>query len=259
MEFFQALKVQGRVISALTLRETRSRYGNSKLGFFWALFEPFAHIAVFMLIFTFSGRASPIDDSIGIFILTGILPWLIYSNIVSQVMKGVSANKALLGYPQVMPIDISISRIILEVATLFIVMLLFLAIGVYFGVTIKIDSFLTIMSPVGLLILLGTGVGLINSALLNFFPSYNNLYSAFSRPMYFMSGVFFTASFLSPQVYELLDFNPILHLIEWFRVGFYASFDSNLYDTDYAVSVTLVLFAIGLLAERVTRKRAREL
>ena len=48
MEFFQALAVQGRVISALTLRETRSRYGNSKLGFFWALFEPAAHVAVFM-------------------------------------------------------------------------------------------------------------------------------------------------------------------------------------------------------------------
>lgn len=258
MELLHALKVQGRVISALTLRETRSRYGNSKLGFFWALFEPFAHIAVFMLIFTFSGRAAPIGDSIGIFILTGILPWLIYSNIVSRIMMGVSANKPLLGYPQVMPIDISISRIILEVATLFVVMIFFLAVGLYMGVTIKIDSFLTIMSVVGLLILLGTGIGLINSALMHYFPSYGNLYSALSRPMYFMSGVFFTANFLSPRVYELIDFNPLLHLIEWFRTGFYASFDSRLYDAEYTVSVTLVIFSLGLLAEKVTRKRARE-
>ena len=59
MEFFQALNVQGRVISALTLRETRARYGNSKLGFFWALFEPFAHVIVFIGIFSALGRAIP--------------------------------------------------------------------------------------------------------------------------------------------------------------------------------------------------------
>ncbi|MCF6194451.1 MAG: hypothetical protein L3J46_09000, partial [Kangiellaceae bacterium] len=82
MELTSALKVQGRVISALTLRETRSRYGNSKLGYFWALFEPFAHVLVFIGIFTALGRAPPIGESTGLFILTGIMPWLLYSNVV---------------------------------------------------------------------------------------------------------------------------------------------------------------------------------
>ena len=62
MELLNALNVQGRVISALTLRETRSRYSNSKLGFFWALFEPFAHVVVFIGIFSALGRATPIGE-----------------------------------------------------------------------------------------------------------------------------------------------------------------------------------------------------
>jgi len=95
MEFIQALNVQGRVISALTLRETRARYGDSKLGFFWALFEPFAHIIVFIGIFSAMGRAIPLGDSMGIFILTGIIPWLLYSNIVGNVMIALNANKAI--------------------------------------------------------------------------------------------------------------------------------------------------------------------
>lgn len=259
MEFFQALSVQGRVISALTLRETRSRYGNSKLGFFWALFEPFAHIMVFIGIFSALGRATPLGESMGIFILTGIAPWLLYSNIVSGVMSGLSANKALLGYPQVMPIDITISRVILESSTLVLVTLFFLAVAAYLGISIRIDSLLQIFSAAGLLILLATGVGLINAAIIPHYPSYASIYSAFSRPLYFISGVFFTANFLAPQVYEALDFNPILHLIEWFRVGFYPSFDSDLYDPSYTIAVCVSIFTIGLIAERLSSKRARQI
>lgn len=258
MEFFQSLSVQGRVISALTLRETRARYGNSKLGFFWALFEPFAHIIVFIGIFSGLGRAIPLGDSMGLFILTGIVPWLLYSNTVSNVMGGLNANKPLLGYPQVMPLDIVISRVILEAATLFIVMLLFLAAFDYLGVRIEIDSFLQMFNAYALLVLLATGMGLINAAIAQAYPSYGSIYSAFSRPLYFISGVFFTADFLSPDVYAAIDFNPLIHLIEWFRSGFYPSFQSHLYDPDYAIAVCVSIFTIGLVVERINSKKARQ-
>ena len=258
MEFFQALSVQGKVISALTLRETRSRYGNSKLGFFWALFEPFAHIVVFIGIFSALSRAIPLGESMGIFILTGIIPWLLYSKTVGDIMGGLKANKALLGYPQVMPMDIIISRVVLEAATLLIVMVVFIGVFAYLGTTIKIDSFLQMCIPYTLLILLATGVGLINAAIVPIYPSYQSIYSSFSRPLYFISGVFFTADFLTPEVYEAIDFNPLIHLIEWFRSGYYTSFQSDLYDPEYAVAVCVSIFAIGLVVERITSKRARQ-
>lgn len=259
MEFWNALSVQGRVISALALRETRSRYGNSRLGFFWALFEPFAHVIVFIGIFSALGRASPIGESIFLFILTGIIPWLLYSNIVNKVMLGKTANKALLGYPQVMPIDIIISRIIIETSTLILVMLFFLGSAIFFDISIQIDSFLQMISAAGLIILLATGIGLINAAIIPHYPSYKNIYKAFSRPLYFISGVFFTADFLSAEAYAMVKYNPLIHLVEWFRSGFYSSFDSNLYDPSYAISVCLGFFIVGLVAERISSKRARQI
>ncbi len=259
MELIQALNVQGRVISALILRETRSRYGDSKLGFFWALFEPFAHIAVFMAIFSAMGRGVPIGDSMAVFILTGIIPWLLFNNIVTGIMGGVEGNQSLLGYPQVMPIDITLSRIALEFSTLVIVFLFFLILAINFGFSINIDDSLMMFSSVGILIILASGIGMINAAIKLYYPSYGTIYSAFSRPFYFMSGIFYTADFLSPDVLNLIDFNPILHVVEWFRSGFYTSFDSHFYDVEYVVSVSLAFFIIGLMAERLTRKRARQI
>ncbi len=259
MELIHAMQVQGRVISALTLRETRSRYGNSKLGFFWALFEPFAHVVVFIGIFSALDRATPIGESMGIFILTGIVPWLLYSNIVSNVMGGLSSNKPLLGYPQVMPMDITLSRVILESSTLLLVLLFFLGIAAYLGLSIKIDSFLQMLSAAGLIILLATGMGLINAAIIPHYPSYASIYSAFSRPLYFISGIFFTSDFLPPEVYETIDFNPLIHLIEWFRIGFYPGFDSDLVDKSYAITVCVSIFTIGLIVERLNSRKARQI
>ena len=257
MEFFNALSVQSRVISALTLHETRSRFGNSKLGFFWALFEPFAHIMVFIAIFSALDRAVPIGDSMGLFILTGIIPWLMFSNIVNNVMRAVKQNKPLLGYPQVMPFDIMISQVILEFATLVLIFLFFVFIISASGVKIRIDDYLQLAQPTGLLVLLGTGIGMINSAIIEKFPSYRSLYTAVSRLFYFTSGVFFTANFLSPEVFEAIDFNPLIHLIDWFRSGFFPSYNSDLYDAKYTVAVCVSIFFIGLLVERINSKRLR--
>jgi capsular polysaccharide transport system permease protein len=258
MSFTHALSLQGKVIAALTLRETRSRYGSSKLGYFWALFEPFAHVMVFIGIFSALDRAPPIGQSTGLFILTGIIPWLLFSNIVNGVMGGLQANKALLGYPQVMPMDISISRVILESSTLLLVLLVFLAIAAYLGFSIRIDSFLQMMSATGLLIIFSMGVGMINAALVAKYPSYKSIYSSISRPLYFISGVFFTADFLSPEVYDVVSINPLLHLIEWFRSGFYTSYSSDLYDPKYTIVVCVGFFVCGLAVERINSKKVRQ-
>jgi len=259
LELLHALSVQGRVISALTLRETRSRYGNRKLSFFWALFEPFAHVVVFVAIFSSLGRTSPIGDNIGVFLLTGIMPWLLYSNTVSAIMNGLASNKSLLGYPQVMPLDIVISRVIIEFSSITLVFLLFIVLVIFSDTSIKIDNFLQLMSATSLFLLFAIGVGLINAAILHSAPSYANIYSAISRPLYFMSGIFFTADFLSPEAYSYLSYNPLLHMMDWFRSGFFTSFESTLYDVEYTVSVTLSVFLVGLIAERLTSKKAREI
>jgi len=259
MEFIQAFSLQRKVIAALILREVTSRYANTKLGFFWALFEPFAHIAVFMSIFTAINRPAPVGDSIGLFILTGIIPWQLYTNTVNTVMSAVSGNKALLGYPQVMPLDIVIARVLLEFATIFMVMLIFLGVALFFGFNIKIDNFLDMLTISGIIILLAMGVGFINTTIIEFFPSYRSIYNALSMPLYFGSGIFFTMDFFSSDALQFLAYNPMLNLIEWFRDAFYTEFSSNLFDREYAITVAFVVFGLGLLLERLMRKRARQI
>ena len=50
-DVFKAMQTQARVVWALMLRETISRYGDYKIGFLWAFLEPFMMVSVFVFVF----------------------------------------------------------------------------------------------------------------------------------------------------------------------------------------------------------------
>ncbi len=98
-ELRHALRVQGRVIHALILREALGKYGKSKLGYLWALLEPVLQVLMLVLIFSALGRQSPVGGDLAVFFTTGIVPWLIYSSLSSRLSGALGANQALLAYP----------------------------------------------------------------------------------------------------------------------------------------------------------------
>src|SRR6202043_1597700 len=74
--FLETLRTQLRVIHALIIRETRTRFGDSKLGYGWALLEPTAHILMLSLVFAVLMRGRPpIGGGFFIFYYTGIIPY----------------------------------------------------------------------------------------------------------------------------------------------------------------------------------------
>ena len=72
--FGERLRTQCRVIQALIIRETRTRFGDAKLGYGWALLEPILHITLLSGVFSLlmQGRP-PIGTHFFIFYFTGIM------------------------------------------------------------------------------------------------------------------------------------------------------------------------------------------
>jgi hypothetical protein len=72
--FVERLKTQGRVIHALIIRETRTRFGDSRLGYGWALIEPILHIALLSAVFSLLMRGQPpIGTHFFVFYYTGLI------------------------------------------------------------------------------------------------------------------------------------------------------------------------------------------
>ena len=75
------------------------------------------------------------------------------------------------------------------------------------------------------------------------------------RPLFWTSGIFFTANDLPSGVREFFVLNPVLHVIETVRDGWFTAYTARYVDRLYVVSWILGLFFLGLALERVARRR----
>ena len=78
-DFWAGLATQGRVISALLRREALTRYSHTRIGYLWAVLEPIAHLLTLGVLFRiFTQGPPPVGDSLFLFYLTGLIPFLVF-------------------------------------------------------------------------------------------------------------------------------------------------------------------------------------
>jgi capsular polysaccharide transport system permease protein len=73
-------------------------------------------------------------------------------------------------------------------------------------------------------------------------------------PLFFISGIFYIPSNLPQEAISILEWNPVLHLVEWMRMGYYPNYDSTVLDKTYPLGIAMILILFGLAGERFYRK-----
>ena len=189
--FIDRLRTQFRVIHALIIRETRTRFGDSRLGYGWALIEPILHIGLLSAVFSLLMHGNPpIGTHFFIFYFTGLIPYHVFVHTSTSMMHGVTSNGSLLQLPLVTPLDVILSRGLLEFATDIIVAAMLLAGFATFGLPAMPSNVWGVANALIATALLGCGVGFINAVLQALFRSWDKLWNNATRLLYFFSGIF---------------------------------------------------------------------
>lgn len=247
-------RAQGRVLGALILRETRATFGTSQLGYLWAIATPAAGVGVLVVIFSAVGRIAPYGTSLVLFFATGILTLEFFRKLADSLMTAIEANRALLAYPPIRETDVILARAALICATHAVIMM------ILYGVLIAVEEADPPAHPGELLValgataLLGFGFGTFSLWLLGAWPSWRQIEKIITRPLMFISGIFYVPSLLPPEAQAVLSWNPVLHAVEWVRIAWYASYASPILDRNFLLITGLALTAAGLAGERLSRR-----
>jgi capsular polysaccharide transport system permease protein len=249
-------RVMIRVIYGLMLRESRTRYGSSDLGYLWAVIDPAVQMSVFWIVYTLLGRNIPVPTSMPVFLVTGILPFLFWRNCTIRGGSAAAANLPLLTYPQVKVFDVVIARVLLDAATVVIVTMIFV-VGLRFGYGQQFTSWvrdpIILAEAVFTLFFFAFCTASLSSSLARIWRAWPLVFSYLSRPLYFTSGIFFTLSELPTTFRGLALYNPIAHILEWIRTGAIPGFVSNLYSPIYIYSWAFIMLFTALLIDWVLR------
>ncbi len=249
------LWIQIRVIAALTLRETRMTFGTSHTGYLWVIVQPLVSISFLVFLFYLIGCQSPYGTSLALFFSTAILTLELYNKISVSLMRSFTSNKSLLTYPMIKETDTLFARLTLIACTFIVINTLFYSGLIVLGLAgfpahpeRMIQAFLGTS-------FLGFGVGTLNAILYQRNQAWQHVEKIFARPLFFLSGVFYIPSHLPPEAVAILRWNPIIHLVEWTREGYYANYESDVLNVGYPLSLAAILVIMGLFWERITRKQ----
>lgn len=234
----------------LTLRELRSKYKRSFLGWAWSLVNPLANMVVYTVVFSFFLRARPAAGVNGLNVyalslLCGLLPWTFFAisvngSIVSLVGNGALIKKSY--FPrQLLPGAMVGATLVSH----FIEMGLLIVVLTGFG-----DWQAAAFVPVVLLLIV---INVIFTLGLSLFFSSLNVY--FRDIEHFMAILLLVWMYMTPIIYPItsvparfrgiLKLNPMTEMTTAFRSVLYYGQMPGWRDVVYWLGWAVALFAIG--------------
>lgn len=244
------------VWQALMLREALSRLFSSRAAWFWLLAEPVMHVAYLIFIYTAIRLRTIGGIDTAVWVIAGMLAFFMFRRTMMQVTNAVSANTALFTYRQVKPIDAVLVRGVIEGTLMLTITVLLLAGAALFGHSVIPDDPLMVATAFLGLWLLGLGMGLIISVLIELVPEAGRLISLAMRPLYILSGVILPISAVPQPYRDWLLWNPVVHGLEAARLGFspyyHAVPEMNI---SYLYGFSLVAIFLGLAMHRRAASR----
>lgn len=242
-------------IAALTSRERQTRFSGGAFGYLWAFATPVAWIVLVVGMFWILGRTPPIAVGPEIFVATGILPYALFRQTITSMMRGLIANRSMTYLQPIIGQDILLSSAVLELINLIMTSaLIFGGIFLFFD-TPAPANLLQVYVAMAMAWGLGVGTGALFAAIGQASDSFARFIPLALRPLFWISGIFFTATELPATAQSLFWWNPLFHCIEALREGFFLGYVSPVSDLWYPLAVAIGCFIASNYVTHYIRMR----
>jgi capsular polysaccharide transport system permease protein len=212
-------------------------------------------VATFGAIYYVVGRMAPPGMGAISFLTTGFVPFFLFRETCGRNVVAVSSNVGLLFYPQIRPLDLAIARTLLEFATYLVVFVILMALAGVLEGHFAFDNPLQVLTALIIASVLGAGLGMIVCSLSVYSNTVERLFGPLTRPLFWISGLFFSVNSLPTKARNALLYNPVLHIIELVRDGCFAGYHTHYVSAWYPGVWAFVLLFFGLTLERAARRR----
>ncbi len=255
LTFWQQAKLQGRVIWALTMRETITRFGREGLGVIWMVAEPSMFVIGVMVIF------SQIDSnarfSVAEYLAVSYPTLLFWRNGTNRVTKALEINRALLHHQPVRPIDIIYSRILLEFSGAAGAFLILYLIFVQLGICQWPADTLTMALGYIFVIWFSFAFVLIMAALAELSETVERVSHIILYLMLPFAGVFIPLTGVPEKFRNILLCFPLVDAVEYFHHGYYGDRMPTYYHIRYSALTILAMTLFGLSLANIAIRRVQ--
>jgi ABC-2 type transport system permease protein/capsular polysaccharide transport system permease protein len=245
-----AWQIQRRVIWALMLREMLTRYGRHNIGFLWLFAEPMLFTLGVTALWTAAKTIHGSNIPIVAFAITGYSSVLLWRNMSNRTIGAIAPNLSLLYHRNVRPIDIYMSRLLLEAAGAtmsFVFLVLFFN---FIGWLEYPQDLLQVAGAWCMLAWFGICLALFLGALSETSETVEKLWHPAAYILFPLSGAAFLVDALPEAAQKFVLILPMVHGVEFLREGYFGSQITAHYDIPYMGMWNVLLTLFGLAKTR---------
>ena len=226
MSAFSDVVASRELLWNLTLRELRTKYRRSFLGWTWSMLNPLAVLAIYGFVFGVLFKANaPVGDPSGLngfawFLIIAILPWNFFALVTNLGLNAISSNSGLVRRVA-FPREVLVFSNVVHAMVQFGIELCLLAVVLLFAGS-PILPWLPVVALLSIVVaVFAAGLALALSALAVYFRDLTYLWSIAIQVWFFITPVVYppevVANELPTWAQNLLRLNPMVHVVGAYR------------------------------------------
>jgi capsular polysaccharide transport system permease protein len=243
------------VIYAIFLREVKSN-SSDKFGIAWTVVST----VVFIFMLSYLRGAIEGGDTHGIptlfFMVYGMILVQFFLGLVGSVSSAIKKHKPLYAFRQVQPISSILAITLFECLVKVFVIIVIGVVCFIFQFDIHISDPLSLLLNLLKVAIFSMSIGVIFALAACFVPEVDKIKVLLLRPMFFISGVFFSLQDVPQKYWPYLTWNPVLQAIELTRYAVYPQYGNAGVSDLYLNIFTLTSLGLALACYHISWKRA---
>ena len=242
----------------LVLRDIRVLFAGTRLGILWVVLPPLATAVIMTVMLGFLAKVPSNELPYSLVVLSGMVPWMYFNNVVSRATFSMAANSYLLTKVYFPRIIIPTVPVIAGLIDLFALLVILIIATLAFNVMPR-PSWIFVIVSLLLTVLLTIGVSLWFSALNVKFPDIGKSLPILLQLLAYASPVFYPHNLIPKQWYWLYDLNPFVGIVESCRWGLFGGGVFPVYSFGVSVFTALFLTLSGIFIFRSIEDTAADL
>ncbi|WP_454916817.1 ABC transporter permease [Xanthobacter sediminis] len=254
--FTTALRNQWRSLLAMVMAEYAGRVSKRSLGILEELFSLGVMGGSMLLVRRMTGAPTHHGMPIVPFLISGLVLFWVMRTTLFRVAALKNAKAAFKINPRVTALDVLAARALLNVTFYICIAFPFFTLFYFLDWSPFMNSPGQVLFLMLLMGLWGFSLGLCFGALFLYVPSMRMVASGLMMVLMWTSGIMFLWPEAPYMLRGILIYNPIFHFMELMRTAYFSTYLTPMGSWRYIITTVMVTLALGLMLERVTRRRA---
>lgn len=251
MGVFKELYQYRELLKTNVHKEIRGKYKGSILGVFWSFLNPLLMVAVYAIVFPYLMRMQ--QDNYLVFLITGVIPWVFFTNVVTSGCNCVWINGGIIKkvyFPrEILPISVVLAGLVNFLISCVIILIFCFGSGI--GISINI-----VWLPLIVIIqcMLSLGLLLVLSAINVYVRDIEYLVQFIMNLVFYGTPILYNVSMFPEKFRWILYLNPLAHIIDAYRAIFYYKQMPDVQSLGIVGAVSFVVLILGFMAFKKLEK-----